>query len=245
MLWPDVSALKLYEMTLSFAALTESKVSAARQQLARAATELLGRELDSALVVTAALEAQTIYNQAPEADRWTQALFDEILRAIQTRLGLASEGEATELWGRLGAYSESTDENQVIVVLACTFLERLLGDVLAVLGVTSGMSYSQAEKKIFKDLQSITQRNRFFAQRTGMSLGDAFSALGHQPLWDGWNTIRKRRNDFIHGLPWAPWVISVETAQTAIAIAEQAIPALARLQNAYCIRQPRQSEPGE
>lgn len=235
MLWPDASALKLYEMTLNFAALADSKMSDARRQLARTASELLGRDMDGALLTTTALEAQAIYAHAPEEDRWTQALFDDILRAIQSRLSLESVDEAITLWGHLGSYSETTDESQVAVILACTFLERLLGDVLAVLGVASGMSHAKAEKKVNDDIQSITARDKFFAQHAHVSLEAAFCALGYQAFWDDWKGIRQHRNDFIHGLPWA---IGAETARAAVATAKQAVPALARLQNAYCINNP-------
>lgn len=235
MLWPDISTLKLYEMTLYFAALADGKVSDARQQLARTVSGLLGRDVDDVLLTTTALEAQAIYEHAPEADRWTQALFDEILHVIQSRVGPASEHETTQLWGFFGSYSEATDESQVAAILACTFLERLLGDVLTVLGITTGMSHTKAERTVNDDLQSIKARDTFFAQHAHVSLETAFLAIGYQAFWDDWKAIRQRRNDFIHGQPWA---IGAETALVAIATAKQAAPALARLQNAYCINSP-------
>lgn len=235
MLWPDASALRLFEMTLYFAERADGKASDARQQLARDAKELLGKDLDSAFLVSAALEAQAIYNQASEDDRWTEALFDRILCAMQSRLNLESLDQARMLWGRLGAFSETTEEGQVTVILACTFLERLLGDVLTMLGITSGLDHSQAERRMEK-CQSIDQRKDFFHDKTRpqITMDEAFRSLGCEAFWANWNTIRQRRNDFIHGMPWA---IGEETTRLAVKTSKQAIPALARLQNSYCIRQ--------
>ncbi|HKT39235.1 MAG TPA: hypothetical protein VJR48_12745 [Ktedonobacterales bacterium] len=234
MLWPDASALKLFEMTLTFAERANGMVSDARQQLASDAKELLGKDFDGELLVSAALEAQAIYNQATEEDRWTDALFDRILRAIQTRLSLESLDQARMLWGLLGAFSETTEDGQVTVILACTFLERLLGDVLTVLGITSGLTYSQAERRMEK-CQSIDQRKAFFHDMTRLhvTMDNAFQSLGYGAFWSDWNTIRKRRNDFVHGLPWA---IGEETTRLAVKTSKQAVPALAQLQNTYCIR---------
>lgn len=244
MLWPDTSALKLFEMTLSFAMRADGHIDNARQQLVRGARESLGREIEGALLAEAALEAQAIYNNAPEEDRWQQSLFERVLQDIQARLNLNSPDEANMLWGYLGAYTETTDESQVAVILACTFLERLLGDVLTVLGITTGMTHVQAEKKLDKHYQRMDQRKAFFLEKTRPQVGldAAFQELGYQAFWANWNTIRKKRDKFVHGYPWA---IGVETTRLAVTTAKHAIPALARLQNAYCIRQPRRSEPGE
>lgn len=243
MLWPDASALKLFEMTLSFAMRADGKIEDARQQLVKGARESLGKDIEGVLLAEAALEAQATYNEAPEEDRWQQSLFERILQDIQARLNLNSPDEANMLWSYLGAYTETTDESQVAVILACTFLERLLGDVLTVLGITSGLTHIQAETRL-DDLQSINQRKAFFLANTHLqvSLGDAFQELGYAAFWANWNSVRAARNKFVHGYPWA---IGVGTSRLAVTSAKQAIPALARLQNAYCIRQPRQSEPAE
>lgn len=235
-MWPDVSALKLFEMTLSFAMRADRKIDDARQQLVRGARESLGKDIEGALLAEAALEAQAIYNNAPEEDRWQQSLFERILQDIQARLNLNTPDEANMLWGYLGAYTETTDESRVAVILACTFLERLLGDVLIALGITSGLTYTQAEKQL-DNLQSIDQRKVFFFEKTRpqISLDAAFQALGYATFWNDWNAVRKVRNKFIHGYPWA---IGAETSSLAVTTAKLANPALARLQNAYCINNP-------
>jgi hypothetical protein len=233
MLWPDASALKLFEMTLSFAMRADGKIEDARQQLVKGARESLGKDIEGVLLAEAALEAQATYNDAPEEDRWQQSLFERILQDIQARLNLNTPDEANMLWGYLGAYTETTDESQVAVILACTFLERLFGDVLTVLGITSGLTYTQTEKWL-DNLQSIDQRKVFFFEKTRpqISLDAAFQALGYAAFWNDWNVVRKVRNKYIHGYPWS---IGAETSRLAVTTAKLAIPALARLQNAYCI----------
>lgn len=234
LLWPDVSALTLLDMVLYFDRRAGSRDEDARARLAARASEILGREITPAVATSVALDAQRIYNDAGES-AWEQRVADEMLEAVRSGLGLATREEALAVWAELGQYSDSVEEHKVVVILASTYLERLFGDVLIVLGVTNGMKWSQAERKIEDDIQSMPRREEFFQQHAQVSLTDALAACAHASFSDDWKALRRSRNKFIHGFPWA---INGATARLAVKLSLEAIPVFADLQNTHCVRKP-------
>lgn len=231
-IWPDISALTLLDMVIYFDQLAQARNEDAQTTIAQRVSDVLHCEVAPQTLADVALEAQDVYNQAGDS-RWEAWVSDKMLDVVKTRLGLATREEALAIWAELGQYSDTVEEHKVVVILACTYLERLFGDVLVMLAIKSGKTAKQAEKKVDDDLQSMPKREAFFKQHTSIDVNDALAACAPPSFSADWSALRKARNDFIHGFPWA---IHGTTARLAVKVASDAIPVFAELQNRYCIR---------
>lgn len=232
-MFPHDSSLNVLDMVAYFQRRTEARISRRNGKLAESVAQAMSRTFDTALLVSTALEAQEVYNQASE-QRWEQRTADQMLQVVQDRLGLPSREDALQVWAELGHYSATTEEHKVVVILTCTFLEQLLDSRLIILAMThEGLSLSDAEDKVYDTLQGWNRKQKYFLSHTSVALDDAMVACSSPDFNAEWAKLRKVRNTFIHETPWA---IGASHAASAFRLARQAVPVFAELQNRYCIK---------
>lgn len=89
-------------------------------------------------------------------------------------------------------------ESEIVVILAATFLESLVEDILA--GIMEAQGASVRLRATVLDTQrSVGQRiGKLFPSLTGMYFEDAAAELGFRDFPKRWRTLRSERNAFIH-----------------------------------------------
>jgi len=89
-------------------------------------------------------------------------------------------------------------ESEVVVILAATFLESLLEDILARIMKARGAT-DRLSATVLDTERSIGQRiGRLFPSLTGVQFEDAAAELGFREFPRRWRTLRTERNAFIH-----------------------------------------------
>ena len=89
-------------------------------------------------------------------------------------------------------------ESEVVVILAATFLESLLEDILARIMKAHGAT-DRLSATVLDTERSIGQRiGRLFPALTGVQFEDAAAELGFREFPRRWRALRTERNAFIH-----------------------------------------------
>ncbi len=102
-----------------------------------------------------------------------------------------------KLDSRVRAYHHD-GESEVVVILAATFLESLLEDILARIMKAEGAS-DRLSATVLDTERSIGQRiGRLFPSLTGIQFEDAAAELGFREFPRRWRALRTERNAFIH-----------------------------------------------
>jgi len=191
--------------------------------------EKIDQTYEPQLVIKTAREIQNFYQKYGGK----QSEYDKILKIIQERLSLQSGEEAEKVFVPLFGYSNTFEEHKVVVILTCTLLEKLFGDLLVLIYTRKGKNWSEAEKKVQR-LDNFPKRCDSFKEETNLSLEKAsnqYSML--HGFFQNWLDIRKARNTFVHG---SPYIIKISTAEKAFNLAKNAFSFFAYLQNRFCIQ---------
>lgn len=89
-------------------------------------------------------------------------------------------------------------ESEVVVILAATFLESLVEDILARIMDSHGAT-TKLTATVLDTERSVGQRiGRLFPSLTGVQFEDAAAELGFRDFPRQWRTLRSQRNAFIH-----------------------------------------------
>jgi len=102
---------------------------------------------------------------------------------------------------RIRRYSRD-EEHEIVVILAETFLESILEDIIDRILKAQGASLSVREL-VFDSQRSIGARiGRLFPSLTGEAFEEAAAELGYRDFPKRWRGIRAARNAFIHDSPF-------------------------------------------
>jgi len=89
-------------------------------------------------------------------------------------------------------------ESEIVVILAATFLESLIEDILARIMEAQGASV-RLRATVLDTQRAVGQRiGKLFPALTGMQFEDAAAELGFRDFPHRWRTLRAERNAFIH-----------------------------------------------
>ena len=154
-----------------------------------------------------------------------------MLEIIRKRLCLESSEEAQKAYATLFGYSEACEEHKVVIILACTLLEKLFDDLLVLLYTCKGVGHAEAEAKV-RRLWGFDERCRTFKKYAGLSLKDAIGQCSIRDFFSDWEEVRDKRNKFVHGNPFA---IGVDSTEKAFNLAKNAFSLFAHLQNSFCV----------
>ena len=149
-----------------------------------------------------------------------------MIKAIQNALGL-SILDANRVYSDVLGHSELFEEHTIVVVVVCTFLEKLFDDLLTLLLFLKNGEWTRAFNNVEK-LRSFGRALEAFEWMTGESFDEAGKAVGHADLLTDWKDVQHRRNDFVHGNPHA---IRLDTTEKAFQLALKAPTFFASLQN--------------
>lgn len=98
---------------------------------------------------------------------------------------------------RIRRYHRERDY-EIVVILAATFLETMLEDILARIMGSQGATV-QLRAAVLDGMRSIGQRiGKLFPTLTGMQFEDACEELGYRDFPKRWRVLRSERNAFIH-----------------------------------------------
>lgn len=93
---------------------------------------------------------------------------------------------------------QAEGEDEIVVILAATFLESLVEDILARIMEAQGAGV-RLRATVLDTQRSVGQRiGKLFPALTGMQFEDAAAELGFREFPRRWRALRAERNAFIH-----------------------------------------------
>lgn len=135
---------------------------------------------------------------------------------------------------RINRYHEDGDA-AIVVILAATFLESLLEDILARIMEAHGSDVKLREL-VLDTQRSIGQRiGKLFPALTGQQFEDAAAELGFRDFPRRWRALRTERNAFIHDSTFEGprEELTTETAEEAMVLLGQAYKVFVLINNRF------------
>lgn len=135
---------------------------------------------------------------------------------------------------RINNYYTERDA-EIVVILAATFLESLLEDILARIMESHGADI-ELRQLVLDTQRSIGQRiGKLFPTLTGNQFEDAAAELGFREFPRRWRSLRSERNAFIHDSTFegAREELTMETAKEAMVLLDQAYKVFVLINNRY------------
>ncbi len=132
-------------------------------------------------------------------------------------------------------------ENEIVVILAATFLETLLEDILDRVMRTRGAD-ANIREAVLDGQRAVGQRiGRLFPMLTGEQFEDAAAELGFRDFPHRWRQLRATRNAFIHDDPYlgVQETISARTSAEAMQLLDQAYKLFVSINNRFVASAPR------
>jgi len=126
-------------------------------------------------------------------------------------------------------------EHEVVVILAATFLESLIEDILARIMASQGASV-RLSATVLDTQRSVGQRiGKLFPALTGEQFEDAAAELGFRDFPHRWRTLRSARNAFIHDSAFeGPREdLNHSTSTEAMTLLDQAYKLFVRINNRF------------
>ena len=217
---------RLLEMVAYFYARACERLAGIQNELLRTLNEQVGRHFDWNSVARIVVAIHKFRGAQDMID--TEETFEQMLGTIQISLGLNSTEDARKVFPSLFGYTDTTEEHQVIVLLAAAMLEKLFKDLLSRMITAIPL----AAKHSLTKSQGHIDREQLFAERTGKSLETAIKSIGSPRFYSKWQSIRRARNEFMHGSPFA---IGANAAEEAFEVAKDSFGIFAELHNNFCV----------
>jgi hypothetical protein len=130
---------------------------------------------------------------------------------------------------------DADGEYEIVVILAATFLESLLEDMLARIMAAEGASV-KLRAAVLDTLRSVGQRiGKLFPTLTGVHFEDAANEAGLPEFPRRWRALRAERNAFIHDAAFegAREELGDASAKEALALLDQAYKLFVRINNRF------------
>ena len=130
---------------------------------------------------------------------------------------------------------QADGESEIVVILAATFLESLLEDLLARIMAAEGASV-KLRAAVLDTLRSVGQRvGKLFPTLTGTAFEDAANEVGLPEFPRRWRALRAERNAFIHDAAFegAREELGSASAKEALALLDQAYKLFVRINNRF------------
>jgi hypothetical protein len=216
-------------MVAYFYAKAYDRVENLQDKLVNDLYDKVGQIYEPEFAIKTVSEIQNLYKKSGKG----QAEYDQMLEIIRKHLCLQSIEEVKSVFVTLFRYSDTFEEHKVVVILTCTLLERLFSNLLTLILTCKGMTRTEAIKKIRK-LGDFKKRCKEFKDATGISLEETIGKCSIPNFFSDWQEVRKARNNFVHGTPYA---IGVTTSEKAFNLAKNAFSVFAYLQNRFCVMQ--------
>jgi hypothetical protein len=120
----------------------------------------------------------------------------------------------------------------VVSILAVTLIEVLLVDLLTNLKAKyEQVSISEAREEVEKP-KSFEERYNLFLCYTGEDFPKTVQQIS-KPFWNHWEYVRKKRNIFVHGSPYA---LGWEVCKRAFKLASESVGIFAKLNNQFLFK---------
>lgn len=135
---------------------------------------------------------------------------------------------------RIRAYYRES-EHEIVVILAETFLESILEDIIDRILTAQGASLNVREL-VFDSQRSIGARiGRLFPSLVGESFEDVASELGFRDFPRRWRATRAVRNAFIHDSPFRgpQETLTAKDSDTAMELLDQAYALFVLINNRF------------
>lgn len=196
-----------------------------RDSLAATAAEIskvLEREVTMVQAYRARLKARREYVRRQHHER---------MFAVLARYFHEPENRGRELWQVFFNGKDRTNHSPATAcIMFITLVEVLLNELLVHCLITRGSSRRQAHGRVAR-LGRFQDRFEMFAELTGTPFRDAVLTV-RKPFWDAFAHVRRRRNKFVHGNPWA---LSWRLCERAYGATLIAIPTFAELNNRFAL----------
>lgn len=127
------------------------------------------------------------------------------------------------------------NEPEIVVILAATFLESLLEDILARIMEAQGTSV-EVRALVLDTQRAIGMRvSKLFPALTGQQFDDAVAELGFEDFPRRWRQLRQDRNAFIHDSTFngPREELTIETAREAMRLLDHAYQVFVLLNNRF------------
>jgi hypothetical protein len=160
------------------------------------------------------------------------ALAGGIRPNLKTLPSLGAEEPRIRLYPLGGTFSDITGDHCNVVVWTVAMYERLFSDLLVRMLVSRGNQWVEAGEVVSKKCRRADLRKKLFKETSGISLEKAVDEFGVPGLYQGWQEVATRRNNFLHITPGA---ISADLAERAFEIAKNGFGLFAYLQNKCCV----------
>ena len=221
--YPDLSALMLLSLIDHFYGIAQTQHEDGLSNLASRISAELGRSLSPKAVYQGWVRLNRRYSK----DRSSETITDFLITYFRCDLDQAMK--VLQIYSTSGF---SSPELAVVPVLTVTLVETLLNDLLVHLCVLyQKTSFPDAHNQV-RTLRSFDRRYNEFAHLTGNQFNQTVRKLS-KPFWDAWVYIRRKRNYFVHGNPYA---LGWETCERSYKLAELSVGVFARLNNEFVVR---------
>lgn len=226
--FPSGSCLQFLRMIAYFYTKAADRVESLQDELVKKLQKATEQTYTSQTAINVAIEIQSFYTKHGSGE----IEFEQMLKIVKQRLGIASDAEAEKAFYELLLYSDSFEEHKALTILTCTMLEELFNQLLICIHVFQGIDLATAGKKISK-LNRFDKRCEDFEKVVGVSFESAMTGFSVSDFYSNWEEARKIRNKFIHGKPFA---ISAAIAEKAFNLAKDSFSAFAYLHNAFATK---------
>lgn len=129
-------------------------------------------------------------------------------------------------------------ESEIVVILAETFLESILEDIIDRILAAQGATVTVREVVLDSQRAIGARIGRLFPQLTGEEFEEAAAELGFREFPRRWRDLRKARNAFIHDSPFRGPQETLTTEDSAIAmeLLDQAYALFVLINNKFAVR---------
>lgn len=239
-IYPDPTILRLLDIVGYFDKVATTQATPLPETLVLAIQQETGRKFSGKQLVQLSRQLEALWNRRLQ-NRASPSI-EELVQQTRKALNQVSEEDAQRIWPLAIRYNGTVNEHIASTIIVCTFLEALFDSLLETIGTSkakSGIDYDEVGARV-DGLNSFEARTDYFRELTNCSLMDAIGKTSYTSFYESWTRVRRARNGFVHGDPWA---IKADIAAIAARLATDGVHVAARLQNTYAIRAlPRSGE---
>ena len=162
----------------------------------------------------------------------SESSFKKTLLIIQKSLSLTTIDEAQKSFIALFEYSESMEENRVIVILTCSLLDRFLLDLVVRSYEMRGTPLAVAKEIAEKHL-SFSSMQEAFNRNTNIKLSKAIQDTGYKNFYHNWKALLDARNEFLHRVVYSD---TIENRELAFKLAYESFDVFGKVWNSHLVK---------
>lgn len=225
--FPSVVCLRRLEIVADSYAKAYAAAGEKQAALVEQSRQILGRTPERGWLETAVRNVRKLVRNS----RGSDSDYKKFLEGLQRRLNLNSRDEASRLAYLLTTYTDTATDHRNVVTSTASLYEQLFREFLVELLISKGEDHQKARDSVSK-LRRRDSGISKFKSITGVPLRDAVRRFPVRGLYESWQAIAKKRNEYLHVTPWA---VNAQIAERAFDAAKNSFGLFSFLHNTYCL----------